>query len=46
MSTSKVSKYNNHNDNIIITISMSKSPNPLTVHQTYYEMTAAASCHS
>jgi hypothetical protein len=25
MSTSKVSKYNNHNDNIIITISISKS---------------------
>jgi hypothetical protein len=28
MSTSKVGKYNNHNDNIIITISISKSSNP------------------
>jgi hypothetical protein len=41
MSTSKISKYNNHNDNIIITItiSISNSSNPSTVHQTYYEMT-------
>jgi hypothetical protein len=39
MSTSKVSKYNNHNGNIIITISISNSSNPSTVHQTYYEMT-------
>jgi hypothetical protein len=28
MSTSKVSKYNNHDDNIIITLSISKSSNP------------------
>jgi hypothetical protein len=28
MSTSKASKYNNHNDNIIITISISKSSKP------------------
>jgi hypothetical protein len=40
MSLSKVSKYNNHNDNIIVTISISNSSNPSTVHQTYYEMTA------
>jgi hypothetical protein len=40
MSTSKVSKYNNHNDNIIITISISNSSNPSIVHQTYHEMTA------
>jgi hypothetical protein len=46
MSTSKVSKYNNHDDNIIMTISISNSSNPSTVHQTYYEMTAMISCHS
>jgi hypothetical protein len=40
MSTSKVCKYINYNDNIIITISISSSSNPSTVHQTYYEMTA------
>jgi hypothetical protein len=40
MSTSKVSKYNKHNDNVIMTISISHSSNPSTVHQTYYEMTA------
>jgi hypothetical protein len=40
MSTSKVSKYNNHNNNIIMTISISIFSNPSTVHQTYYEMTA------
>jgi hypothetical protein len=42
MSTSKVSKYTNHNDNIIIiiTISISNSSNSSTVHQTYYDMTA------
>jgi hypothetical protein len=40
MPTSKVSKYNNHNDNIIITISISNSLNQSIVHQTYYEMTA------
>jgi hypothetical protein len=40
MSTSKVSKYNNYNNNIIMTISISISSNPSTVHQTYYEMTA------
>jgi isopentenyl diphosphate isomerase/L-lactate dehydrogenase-like FMN-dependent dehydrogenase len=40
MSTSMVSKYNNHNDNRIITISISNSSNPSTTHQTYYEMTA------
>jgi hypothetical protein len=45
MSMSKISKYNNHNDNIIITISIfisisiSNSSNPSTIHQTYYEMT-------
>jgi hypothetical protein len=38
MSTSKVSKYNNHKDNIIITIS--NFSNPSTVHQTYYKITA------
>jgi hypothetical protein len=46
MSMSKVSKYNNHNDNIILTISISNSSNPSTVQQTYYEMTAMARCHS
>jgi hypothetical protein len=46
MSTSKVSKYNNCNDNIIITISIFSSSNPSTVHPTYYEMTAMARCHS
>jgi hypothetical protein len=40
MSTSKVSKYNNHNDNIIIIISISNSSNLSTIHQIYYEMTA------
>jgi hypothetical protein len=44
MSTSKVSKYNNHNDNIIIiitiSISISNSSNSSTVHQTYYDVTA------
>jgi hypothetical protein len=35
---SKLSKYNNHNDNI--TISISNSSNPSIVHQIYYEMTA------
>jgi hypothetical protein len=39
MSMSKVSKYNNHNDNIVIAISISISLNLATVHQTYYEMT-------
>jgi hypothetical protein len=39
MSMSKVSKYNNHNDNIIITISTSISSNSSTVHKTYYKMT-------
>jgi hypothetical protein len=33
MLTSKVSKYNNRNDNIIITISISNSSNPSIVHQ-------------
>jgi hypothetical protein len=40
MPTSKVSKYNNHNDNIIVTIYISNSSNLSAVHQTYYEMTA------
>jgi hypothetical protein len=39
MSTSKVSKYNNHNDKIIIIITISNSSNPSAIHQTYYEMT-------
>jgi hypothetical protein len=39
MPTSKVSKYNNHNDNIIVTIYISNSSNLSAVHQTYYEMT-------
>jgi hypothetical protein len=39
MSTSKVSKYNNYKDNIIITISISLSSKSSTVHQTYYEIT-------
>jgi hypothetical protein len=39
MSTSNVSKYNNHNDNIIITISISNSSNPSIIYQIYYEMT-------
>jgi hypothetical protein len=39
MSTSKVSKYNNCKDNIIITISISLSSKSSTVHQTYYEIT-------
>jgi hypothetical protein len=39
MSTSKVSKYNNNNDNIIITISTFISSNPSTAYGTYYEMT-------
>jgi hypothetical protein len=43
---SRVSKYNNHNDNIIMTISISNSLNPSKVHQTYYKMTAMTSCHS
>jgi hypothetical protein len=38
MSTSRVSKYNNLDDNIIISIS--NSSNLSTVHQTYYETTA------
>jgi hypothetical protein len=40
ISMSKVSKYNNHNYNIIITMSISNSLDPKIEHQTYYEMTA------
>jgi hypothetical protein len=40
MSTSKVSKYNKHNDIIIMNISISNSSNPPTVHQAYYKMTS------
>jgi hypothetical protein len=46
MSTSKISKYNNRNDNVIITISITISSNPSTIHQIYYEMTATTRCHS
>jgi hypothetical protein len=46
MSMSKVSKYNKHNDIIIMNISISNSLNPPTVHQTHYEMTTTRSCHS
>jgi hypothetical protein len=40
MSTSKVSKYNNYNGRIIMTICISNSSHLSIVHQTYYEMTA------
>jgi hypothetical protein len=51
MSTSKVSKYNNHNDNIIITITITKSlkPQHYTKHTTRWLQRQAAShnreCH-
>jgi hypothetical protein len=41
MSTSKVIKYSNHNDNVAITISIFIISSTSTGHQTYYEMIAA-----
>jgi hypothetical protein len=46
MSMSKVSKYDKHNDIIIMNIYIYNFSNPPIVHQTYYGMTTITSCLS